>query len=73
MKPLERFLEKSVGRNWNKVYSEIRERIDPRRAIGLHVLQHLDKDDEAVKQLAFADVILLNKIDLIAPALPSEA
>src|SRR4051794_27335855 len=41
LKPFERFLEKSVGRNWNKVYSEIREQIDPRRAIGLHVLQHL--------------------------------
>ncbi len=31
-----------------------------------HVLQHLDADDESVKQLAFADVILLNKTDLIA-------
>jgi G3E family GTPase len=33
-----------------------------------HVLQHLDKDDEAMKQLAFADVILLNKTDLVGPA-----
>jgi G3E family GTPase len=33
-----------------------------------HVLQHLDADDESVKQLAFADVILLNKTDLAAPA-----
>src|ERR1700712_1483233 len=33
-----------------------------------HVLQHLDKDDEAMKQLAFADVILLNKTDLVSPA-----
>jgi len=33
-----------------------------------HVLQHLDKDDEAMKQLAFADVILLNKSDLVSAA-----
>ncbi|MEO7600093.1 MAG: GTP-binding protein, partial [Opitutus sp.] len=33
-----------------------------------HVLQHLDSEDEAVKQLAFADVILLNKTDWVSPA-----
>jgi G3E family GTPase len=33
-----------------------------------HVLQHLEKDDESVKQIAFADVILLNKTDLVSPA-----
>ena len=30
-----------------------------------HILQHLGTDDESVKQLAFADVIILNKTDLI--------
>jgi len=33
-----------------------------------HVLQHLQTEDESVKQLAFADVILLNKTDLITAA-----
>ncbi len=33
-----------------------------------HILQHLGTDDESVKQLAFADVILLNKTDLIPAA-----
>src|SRR3954464_9093617 len=32
-----------------------------------HILQHLDSEDESVKQLAFADVILLNKTDLATP------
>jgi G3E family GTPase len=33
-----------------------------------HVAQHLDKDDESVKQIGFADVILLNKTDLTSPS-----
>jgi len=33
-----------------------------------HILQHLDSEDEAQKQVAFADVILLNKTDLVTPA-----
>ncbi len=33
-----------------------------------HVALHLDDSPEALKQVAFADVILLNKTDLVAPA-----
>jgi G3E family GTPase len=32
-----------------------------------HVLQHIDDSDEVKEQIAFADVILLNKVDLATP------
>jgi G3E family GTPase len=33
-----------------------------------HVWQHIDDSDEVREQIAFADVILINKIDLVTPA-----
>ena len=30
-----------------------------------HILQHIDENDEAAEQIAFADVLLLNKCDLV--------
>lgn len=40
--PLRRYLERQVGRPWDKVYSEIRAHLDARKATGLHILQHLE-------------------------------
>lgn len=39
--PLQRFLQGSVGKNWDKVYSEIARRFDRRSVLGAHVYQHL--------------------------------
>src|SRR4051812_29056576 len=35
--PLRRYLRSQVGRPWDKVYSEIRERINPDSAVQLHI------------------------------------
>jgi len=43
LRPLRAFLLASVGRNWNKVYSEIREQVDHRKTMGFHLLQHLNQ------------------------------
>jgi hypothetical protein len=41
LNPLRRYLEKQVGRPWDKVYSEISQRLDTRSVVGQHVLVHL--------------------------------
>lgn len=41
LSPLYRFLNASIGRCWDDVYSDIRTNIDTRSAIGLHIMQHL--------------------------------
>lgn len=41
LRPLKRFLKKSVGKKWDDVYSEIKSNVDHRKTIGFHVLQHL--------------------------------
>ncbi|MCA9663706.1 MAG: hypothetical protein KC486_35585 [Myxococcales bacterium] len=40
--PLRRYIEAQAGRPWDKVYSEIRQRIRATSAVQLHVLQHID-------------------------------
>jgi G3E family GTPase len=33
-----------------------------------HIVEHIDDSNEAKEQIAFADVVILNKIDLVTPA-----
>jgi len=42
--PLHRYLQANVGRPWNKVYSEVCERINRDSAVQYHVWQHLMMD-----------------------------
>lgn len=41
LNPLWRYLQKQVGKNWDKVYSEICENMDRRSAVGGHIFEHL--------------------------------
>jgi hypothetical protein len=40
--PLYRFLDKQVGRPWDKVYSEIREQVSANSATQIHILEHAE-------------------------------
>jgi hypothetical protein len=51
LKPLRRYLEKLVGRPWDKVYSEIAEHLRVSSTVQQHVRDHL-KDFVAVKPRA---------------------
>lgn len=53
--PLRRYLQKQVGRPWQKVHSEILKGIDTRSAVGLHVLQH-------VEDFVDTDVVIENRV-----------
>jgi hypothetical protein len=48
LNPLRRFLERQVGRPWDKVYSEIAARLRPDSTVQHHVLHHLE-DFVAIK------------------------
>jgi hypothetical protein len=43
LRPLARYLQRQVGRPWDKVYSEMRAVIDGRNAVQRHILEHLDQ------------------------------
>lgn len=40
--PLEGFLDKACGRDWDDVYSEIRANISTSKTLDMHILEHLD-------------------------------
>lgn len=40
--PLYRFLDKQVGRHWDAVYSEIREKVSANSATQIHILEHAE-------------------------------
>ncbi len=41
LEPLQRFLTRRAGKNWNKVHSELCEHLNKRTVSGLHVFNHL--------------------------------
>jgi len=41
LRPLARYLERQVGRPWNKVYGEMRAVMDGRNAVQRHIFEHL--------------------------------
>ena len=41
LQPLVRFLRSNIGKHWDKVYSELCQRLDKKTMLGQHVFQHL--------------------------------
>lgn len=39
--PLRRFLNSRIGQHWSKVFAEIRQNINPKSAVQMHIMQHL--------------------------------
>lgn len=61
--PLRRFLESRVGHPWNKVFSEICERVDRSSAVQDHVRDH-------VEDYVAVHVVLLGGVPCLADGLP---
>jgi len=65
--PLRRYLQKQIGRPWDKVFSEIRATLDTRSAIGLHVMQHLE-DFVETKTLMIRGTVYARRWAQLVPA-----
>lgn len=61
LNPLYRWLEKQVNRPWDKVYSELRKRIDVRSAVQLHIMEHLW--DYVERDVEIVDGVVCAKTD----------
>lgn len=57
---LKGFLRKSVGKNWDKVYSEICSGFDKRKVVNQHILTHLFQYVEINTKLNGNEVVFLN-------------
>lgn len=54
------FLRKSVGKNWDKVYSEVCKTFDKRKVVNQHIIQHLFENVEINTKLVGSKVVFLN-------------
>jgi hypothetical protein len=61
LRPLARYLERQVGRPWDKVYGEIRAVMDGRNAVQRHILEHLDQFVAVHARVIDGDVVDLGK------------
>ncbi len=59
--PFYRWLKKQVGRPWDNVYSDIRERLDPNSTVQMHVMQHLWGWVERYVKLEDGELVLYTK------------
>lgn len=58
LSPLKRYLQKQVGRPWDKVWSEIASNIDRRNTVQQHIYEHIDQF--IAVQVAWKDSALIN-------------
>ncbi|MGB6449342.1 MAG: hypothetical protein WBE92_01170 [Steroidobacteraceae bacterium] len=61
LRPLARYLERQVGRPWDKVYSEVRAVIDSRNPVQRHILEHLGHYVAVHTRVVDGDLIDLGK------------
>ncbi len=70
--PFYRWLKKQVGRPWDNVYSDIRERLDPKSTVQMHVMQHLWDWVERYVKLEDGELVLYTEYSTSGPEKLSE-